>query len=193
MTSVYEDIKRLRDASIVRRSHTLRILRERTVAEHSHGICITLIRLYQAYGKMPSANLLAAACCHDLSEVATGDIPANAKWENPPLKMVANTISRNYEEKHGLRFELTEEEKRNLAWADPLDFGLYALEEITSGNRYLVVPAGRIYFRMAGLQLGAVGEGGSGAFDITNRLCDEIRTNIGIDAFEKVKKENGSK
>ena len=192
MTSVYKEIKELRDASIVRRSHTLRILRERTVAEHSHGICITLIRLYQAYGKMPSASLLAAACCHDLSEVATGDIPANAKWKNPPLKMVAHNISSLYEQKHGLRFELTPEEASNLAWADSLDFGLYALEEITSGNRYLEVPAARIYFRMAELQLGAVGEDVSVAFDITNRLCDEIRTNISIDSFEKVKKENGS-
>lgn len=192
MTTVYQEIKMLRDASIVRRSHTLRILRERTVAEHSHGICITLLRLYQAYGKMPSANLLAAACCHDLSEVVTGDIPANAKWDNPPLKMVAHTISTLYENKHGLRFELTLEEAANLSWADSLDFGMYALEEITSGNRYLEVPAARIHRRISNMKLASVDEDVTVAFEITKAIRAEIELNISLDAFTKVENEHGS-
>ena len=81
-----------------------------------HGICITLIRLYGLRQDAP-ANLLAAACCHDLSEAATGDIPANAK-RDPPLKMVAHNISSLYEQKARSAIRTDSEEASNLAWAD---------------------------------------------------------------------------
>lgn len=177
-SDIYEQIKMLRDASIVRRSHTLRILRERTVAEHSHGICITLLQLYGAYKKMPSANLLAAACCHDLSEIETGDVPANVKWKYPELKRVLHSITDHFEKAHGLRYSLNEEEAKALAWADALDFGLFALEEITSGNRHLEVPAARIFHRITDERIPTVDGDVVKAYLITQAFRDEIRDNV---------------
>lgn len=175
----YDRIKMLRDSSVVRRCHTIRVLRERTVAEHSHGIVLTLLALYEKYNKMPSANLLAAACAHDLSEVETGDVPAPTKWKYPAIKAAMHDASREWEVQNGVLYTLTDSEARCLAWADAFDFGLYALEEITMGNRYLAVPLGRIYRRLDRIPLGEVDGDVSVTFALTNAFKEEAVALVG--------------
>lgn len=126
----------LRDAGVVKRSHTCRTLVDRNVAEHSHGVAVLVLALYQEAGGMPTPYLLAAALCHDLSEIATGDVPAPVKREHPDLKGVLNRISYAWELAMNVRFGLTDEEQSILLWCDRMDFALYALEEVTMGNRY---------------------------------------------------------
>lgn len=182
---LYDRIKVLREASAVKRCHTIRTLYQRSVAEHSHGIVLTLLVLYEKYGAVPSSNLLAAACCHDLSEIETGDVPAPTKWKYPAIKAAVHEASREWEDKHGMRYTLTDSEARCLGWADAFDFGLYALEEITMGNRFLEVPIGRIYRRLNRIPLGEVNGDVSVAFSMNEELMHEMRSKVSMEILKK--------
>jgi hypothetical protein len=141
----------MRDAGVVKRSHTCRTLMDRNVAEHSHGVAMLVLLLYQEAGAMPSANLLAAALTHDLSEIATGDIPAPVKRDNTDVKRAMHRISHEWEENHGIRFDLTNEEATLLLWCDRMDFALFSLEEVTMGNRFFLEYLHRIIGWLQGM------------------------------------------
>lgn len=134
----------LRDAGAVKRSHTLRTLFERNVAEHSWGVAMLVRQVYAWAGVAPPSRVLLAALCHDLSEYVTGDLPATAKREHPALKLAANAVTTPWEEKLGLRYELTQDEQKLLLWCDRMEFALCALEEVTAGNQFFAGPAHRI-------------------------------------------------
>lgn len=140
---VIAQVLELRDAGIVKRSHTCRTLMDRNVAEHSHGVAMLIVALYAP--SLPPADLLAAALTHDLSEIATGDIPAPVKRDNPALKAELHRISEAWEHKMGVRYKLSAKEAELLLWCDRMDFALYALEEVTMGNRYFEEYLARIY------------------------------------------------
>jgi 5'-deoxynucleotidase YfbR-like HD superfamily hydrolase len=142
--NIADRVLALRDAGVVKRSHTCRTLMDRNVAEHSHGVAMLVLCLYQHAGGMPTPYLLAAALCHDLSEIATGDIPAPVKRGHPDLKKTLNRISHAWECEMNVRFGLTDEEQHLLLWCDRMDFALYALEEVTMGNGYFKEYLGRI-------------------------------------------------
>ena len=125
-----EEVFLLRDAGAVKRSHTCRTIKERNVAEHSHGVAMLIISLYKAAGIRPSGDLLAAALCHDLSEIATGDIPAPVKRYHPELKEELHKITEAWERHMGLLYDLTKDEANLLLWSDRIEFALFSLEEI---------------------------------------------------------------
>lgn len=147
--TILERIQLFREAGAIKRSHTVRTLMERSVAEHSHGVIMILLEIYRAHGhELPSAGLLAAAACHDLSEIETGDIPAPSKWKHNALRIAAHDASSQWEADHDMHFTLMNEEMVLLAWADAVDFALFGLEEVTMGNRFMHIPLGRIYRRI---------------------------------------------
>lgn len=134
----------LRDAGVVKRSHTLRTLFDRNVAEHSWGVAMLVRQVYAWAGLAPPSRVLLAALCHDLSELVTGDLPATAKREHPALRAAANAVTTPWEKRLGLRYELTDDEQLTLLYCDRMEFALYALEEVTAGNRFFAGPAHRI-------------------------------------------------
>jgi 5'-deoxynucleotidase YfbR-like HD superfamily hydrolase len=134
MNDFTQTVLLMRDAGAVHRSHTCRTLKDRNVAEHSHGVAMLVLLLYQACGCLPPARMLAAALVHDLSEIATGDMPAPVKVEHPDLKAMLNRISTAWEEQYGLRYTLSENEAHLLLWCDRMDFALFTFEEIEMGN-----------------------------------------------------------
>lgn len=144
MNNITERVVLMRDAGIIKRSHTCRTLMDRNVAEHSHGVAMLVLLIYQNNGKMPRAELLAAALSHDLSEIATGDIPAPVKRQHPNLKRELNLITSVWEVNHGLRYSLTPDESALLLWCDRMDFALYSLEELKMGNTFFQTYYGRI-------------------------------------------------
>ena len=149
----------LRDAGAVKRSHTLRTLFERNVAEHSWGVAMLVRQVYAwaDIGVPPPSRVLLAALCHDLSEYVTGDLPATAKRDYPKLKAAANDATTIWEQDLGLRYELTVAEQDLLLWCDRMEFALYALEEVTAGNRFFAGPAHRITSWLAGMKVPCVG------------------------------------
>lgn len=136
MNSITTQVLTMRNAGVIKRSHTCRTIMDRNVAEHSHGVAMLVLLLYQSAGMLPRAELLAAALSHDLSEIATGDTPAPVKRQYPDLKRELNRITTTWENDHGLRFNLTPGESALLLWCDRMDFTLYCLEEMKMGNQY---------------------------------------------------------
>lgn len=112
-----------------------------------------IISLYKAAGIRPSGELLAAALCHDLSELATGDIPTPVKREHPALKAELHRVTEAWETQHGLCFNLLPEETELLLWCDRIEFALFSLEEVTMGNRFFEVYLTRILDWLNGMPI----------------------------------------
>jgi hypothetical protein len=137
MQSVTETrIALLRRGGAIRRFHAFQTLRVQTVADHSWHVAAILDAVM---GEAMTANLFRAAMLHDVSELATGDIPHHAKRRDPALRAAAHNASDRFEREHGLLVELTEAEKGALAWADLAEAVLWLLEDAALGNSYAVV------------------------------------------------------
>ena len=122
----------LRDAGAVVRYHTARMQRSQNLAEHSYGVAMIILHVSPHCSK----RVLEAALYHDLSEAATGDLPAPAKWNNPALGHVLSEIERQYDRTHGLDIDLNDTERHLLKWADMFELVLWCREEYKLGNQY---------------------------------------------------------
>ena len=127
--------KYLRNAGHVKRWHTVRTLKEETVAQHTYGVMSLLVELCN--GK-PSSKLLCAALCHDIAEQHTGDIPATTKWNFPEIAIAIKNAELDTENRMGATFDLTPEEVLLLKAADMLDLCWFCLEERALGNKNVV-------------------------------------------------------
>ena len=123
-------IKELYDAGCVQRFHTLRTIQQHTIAHHSWGVALILLKITN-----PSAQLLAAAAYHDLAESITGDVPATAKWAYPELTSAIKLAEDEFDAHHGLIVDLTDEEAELLKWADMLELIMFARSEMDLGNK----------------------------------------------------------
>ena len=123
--------KTLRDGGGVKRFHTVRNIREQTVAEHSWGVAIICLELWPSGG----SALIKAALWHDVPEALTGDVPAPAKWKYPELSKVLDKVEAELEKQLGLKVFLTEEQKLKLKIADTMELLWFSLEEIRLGNK----------------------------------------------------------
>lgn len=121
----------------VRRFHTLPMLKEDTVAQHSFGVAWFCSLLMNGSA---SASILMAALTHDLAEQFTGDLPAPAKRELGLSKQFEA-----YEETQlcmaGIKFPLlTDSEKRTLKMADCMDGAMRCATEVKLGNAFAGKP-----------------------------------------------------
>ncbi len=119
-------------AGSVRRYHTALHLHPQDVASHSWGVLAILMHIES----QPSANLMRAAVYHDVGEVITGDIPAPFKWDNPKLAKALAEAEAKAEEKLGVSYTLTEEERVLLKIADLGELVMRNVQEFMLGNRY---------------------------------------------------------
>ena len=122
-------LKVLHEAGTVTRFHTVRSVHQTTVAHHSWGVCLILLRITS-----PSSQLLAAAIYHDLAESVTGDVPATAKWLSSELTDSLGQLEFNFEREHNLIVDLSDDETTLLKWADMFELIMYADSEIALGN-----------------------------------------------------------
>ena len=134
MTTPLQSVLLLRDASSVSRYHTVRTHRQQSVADHSHGVAMLMLRIHPS----AAAHVLRAALCHDLAEVVTGDLPAPVKWANPVLKELLAGIEVRYEDALGISTELSEDEMLLLKWCDTMELVLWSWEEVMMGNSYAI-------------------------------------------------------
>ena len=120
----------LRDALHIKRFHTVRTVQNpETVGHHTAGVMSILFFLYDE----PPASLVKYALFHDAHEMATGDIPATAKWNFPEL---AEQV-RNAEQFIDNHYELPTCPKAYqdvFKFADMMDLCFKCLEEISTGN-----------------------------------------------------------
>jgi len=120
----------LRDAAHIKRFHTVRtVVNPETVGHHTFGVMTILFFMYDE----PPMALLKYALFHDAAEMATGDVPATAKWNFPKLaealKDAEGTVEAHYEFP-GLAKIYQDEFK----FADMMDLCFKCMEEISVGN-----------------------------------------------------------
>ena len=119
----------------VRRYHQRYTAEIDTVGKHSAGVAMFLIMMNE---QLPSANLLAAALCHDLPEAVTGDIPSPAKRDwSPDARQSLAQQETELLMASNFHYYLTEEEHRQLKVADCFDGLMFCVEERRRGNRYV--------------------------------------------------------
>lgn len=116
----------------IRRFHAWPTIGQETVAEHSFSVAIMVLALTGGKG---SLALLKAALYHDISEQATGDVPANVKWSHPFLKTCLDAIECDFNNTWGLNIELTDNDKLVLKWADMLALLHFCKSQRELGNR----------------------------------------------------------
>lgn len=122
------------DGGQSRRYHTMSVIKEQNIAEHSFGVAWFCELLTQGRA---SKNLIMAALSHDLAEHMVGDVPSPVKRE-----LAVRDKFDEYELAHlrvaGLATytdELFEGERITLELADMLDGMAYCVKERSFGNR----------------------------------------------------------
>ncbi len=130
----------LREASNVRRCHTLPHHGEYTVGKHSYDAAMLLMVLHPT----ASVQLLQAVLVHDCGERWTGDTPAPAKWEDGELGKRLQQLENRCLSKLGLTIQLTTLERKWLAAVDILELLLWCKDQIALGNVNASVVVGNI-------------------------------------------------
>ena len=126
----------LLDGGWIERYHVKgqRMLTRQSVAEHSWRMAAAIF----AVASQLRADVVLAALFHDVSERVTGHIPSNVKKLNPDIQQAVHEVSTAEEVRLGIRFNLTDEEKKLVAWADAYEGTLHCLDEYELGNRKIV-------------------------------------------------------
>lgn len=122
------------DGASIARYHVKRTTRRQSVGEHSGRVAMLV--MLAAPGC--SANVLKAALLHDISELATGDVPSPVKWANPVLGEELRRVTNEFEEQFGLRIPLVDSEADLLRWADLCEGVMFCYEELMLGNRNMI-------------------------------------------------------
>lgn len=117
---------------MIKRFHTEDMLHQESVAEHSYGVAH--IAYYLTEGVM-SGRLCRMCLCHDVSEIATGDIPAPVKWRHPILGSALEAVEEDFNSEFGFIHSLNDDEKVVLKWADSLQLMWFCIRERKRGNR----------------------------------------------------------
>lgn len=140
-----EHVLLLREASSVKRMHTMRMHAYQDLASHSWGVAMLILELKPD----ASAALLRAALVHDLHELETGDVPSPAKWRNANLETALRESEIRFDAEWGTDAHagITETEWALLKWCDFFELALTCYEEFGMGNKY----AGRILDRILGV------------------------------------------
>jgi len=120
-------------ASRVKRYHTIPVLHQETIGEHSHRVCTIYIELFGT----PRIEVLEHILYHDMGEFSAGDLPFNAKRDVPEMKHFMDRA-----EEAGLRHlgitmpKLDEIELARVKLCDMLQMLEFARIEINLGNQY---------------------------------------------------------
>jgi len=118
-------------AGKIKRWHTLPIIGEQTVADHTYGVCQILRYLY---GETPCYSVIYAALDHDVPEYYTGDIPFDVKKKSHSMRVGIKMLEIQYVKDGGKLHSLTIDEKLALRFADLAEMGFFAMHQWKLGN-----------------------------------------------------------
>lgn len=120
-------------ASRIRRYHTIPVIHQETVGEHSHRLGTLYLQLF---GR-PRAEVLEYILYHDLGELSSGDLPFNAKRDAPGIKDYMDKAETAGRRRMNIKMpELTSEELARVKLCDMLQMLEFARIEMTMGNQY---------------------------------------------------------
>ena len=135
----------MREAFLIRRYHTMmHVSMTETVGHHT---CNVIGILFHLYNDNPPIHVIRAALHHDVPEIATGDIPATAKWGSSELRSACDKMEAEMSESLHLTTLTDPAEISMLKFADMMDLCFKSVEEVASGNEpfYQVLTRGLYY------------------------------------------------
>ena len=138
----------------VKRYHTLATIGEQTVGSHSWGVALILNWLKPDISK----TAILKALTHDVAEKQTGDMPAPTKWNNKELALELSTVEKGIEQKLGIDYELTAEEKEFFKQSDLFELLLYCVNQRSLGNTNVNVVFSNGVEKLVDMQLNAKGK-----------------------------------
>jgi len=121
------------DGGRIKRYHTVPLIGEQSVAEHSYNVVQILRHITK---DMLSINLLKAALDHDVLEYFTGDMPYPTKCAYPALYGALKKVEAEIAHELGIDYELTPKEELLLRWADVMEAGMFGDQQLRLGNKH---------------------------------------------------------
>ncbi len=134
----WERIQELYQAGEVKRLHTVPTHRQQSIAEHVYGSLLLAMELCASVGMgdKERAEVLVTLLYHDAPEVATGDIPAPVKREDPAIKAALDTLEERFYNRLSIALPSLAAAQRSIVHAsDTLDLAFTCLRERGLGNR----------------------------------------------------------
>jgi 5'-deoxynucleotidase YfbR-like HD superfamily hydrolase len=113
-----------------KRFHTVRTIKENTVAGHSFTVIWLLYLLTEGSA---SSRLIMAGAAHDLAEHIAGDMPSPSK-RALDIGRDVDDLETSLLEEHGFDFPLSKKDRRLLKMADRMAGALFCVEERSMGN-----------------------------------------------------------
>lgn len=135
------------EAGETRRFHTVPMLRDQNIADHSWHLALLAYTLYGQAQPGVTVQFLMACLTHDMAECKVGDLPAPAK-RNMSEKLAGGDFRAKWDEMEQeilQPFEmdwekfLTDEEKRRLKFCDALEGLFHCVLERQLGNKTIIV------------------------------------------------------
>ncbi len=123
-------IRKILQSGNVVRFHNHSGIDKQKNSEHQWEVALILEHIYPQCSKA----CLLAALTHDAAEYFTGDIPFPTKQASPELKAVLDQLERQWEEQHGVHFDLHPEEKFFLKLADTFSGMWYCILQVREGK-----------------------------------------------------------
>lgn len=123
-----------RHAGDIKRYHVWPTIQQQSVAHHTWNV----LRIYIELFGPPSPEITTYIVYHDVGELATGDIPFDAKRANPKLKKVVSEIDDEAAKLLSSGWydseDLTEKQQDMVKFCDLLEMMEFAIEEIRLGD-----------------------------------------------------------
>lgn len=132
----------LRKAAYVKRFHTMPLIGDNTVGQHTFGVIALLCTVVPPAMLRP--QLLQAAMLHDVPEAVVGDIPSPTKRSAPGLKQACDRREAEVLEEAGIvdiSGYLFAHEEAWLTLADSLEGWLFCIEQLRMGNHLITEAA----------------------------------------------------
>jgi 5'-deoxynucleotidase YfbR-like HD superfamily hydrolase len=158
------------DAGLTKRYHTMHVIRQQTIADHSWHVAMLGYVLYGQDEPGVTPQFLMALLTHDAAEYKVGDVPSPAKrgmaellGPRMPSDVSFFDVWGEMEQSILAEFQmdwdkfLSEEEKRRLALLDALEGAFFCITERSLGNKNVDIAFQR-YCTYIGKTLEDVGE-----------------------------------
>lgn len=131
----WDRVSTLYESGRVKRLHTVPTVDTHTIASHVYGSMVFAMEICEIM-KLNPTNVLRALLYHDAPELATGDLPAPVKREDPAVNERLNVMEARFYKTHGIDpGELSLEERDVVKACDTLDLAFCCLHERRMGNR----------------------------------------------------------
>lgn len=137
MESSTGQLMEILEAGEVQRFHTCAGVDKQEVKSHSWGVAVIADYIMGAEGcDHEKVAVLRLAMYHDVSEQATGDIPAPVKWDYPEIQEILAHAEEAWERRVGLYLPKVDKRlEMILKVSDWLDGAFYCLSRMRDGRR----------------------------------------------------------